>query len=604
MDGGDAMCEGGSSAPSSPMKSSIGGGEEPLEPMCLSTSTCEACEECETSAPVWACDVCEMRLCGMCFDVLHRKGRRAAHPRRALNGDAPPLSDEEEGPSPTNASKSLARKALSALFPSSSSSSAPSFAPTVPLGSSRPMSERAKYIPLRLAFEERRSLRLVEAALTVCDYTARVDQVFKTPAHREQRVLEQVTAVLEGLLLSEDYKAGRELLDERNYEEHEGFFQEMFEVARRYKVMNPEKMRGEYGKMLYLLQDAGTASIRRHLHLNLDGGIRTVSKLLGEKGGLRVLDDPLIHTATQEILPDPGKTRGQIQQEIKKKERAIEHLADKYESRSLSADEIRHCFYSICDNNSFLNSNRVPIDKMLRLLWEFFAPDRFDPGYSLAIVQGQDGARLTHSHERQFHFVNQSMTLWREITDDMFRLWMLAEGDLLSTDGPNAYELKDTGQGLHRLQQCPRTFYAMQDLLHKVQRRAGNWIGSSVIHLGDHNVPNALMFIDKYNQVPRILGPIVNTLEQVEKIAGEDDSVRRLIDRSFGGIHKCKKDILYDFFRYAFDGSGGDTFFDAGSCIDGRLTSAWNWCSQLSHKPFYAIFKLTGFTGFDGEFDR
>ena len=39
-----------------------------------------------------------------------------------------------------------------------------------------------------------------------------------------------------------------------------------------------------------------------------------------------------------------------------------------------------------------------------------------------------------------------------------------------------------------------------------------------------------------------------------------------------------------------------------GSCIDGRLTSAWNWCSQLPQKPFYPIFKLTGFIGFDGEF--
>ena len=31
-----------------------------------------------------------------------------------------------------------------------------------------------------------------------------------------------------------------------------------------------------------------------------------------------------------------------------------------------------------------------------------------------------------------------------------------------------------------------------------------------------------------------------------------------------------------DFFRHGFDGSGGDNYFDAGSCIDGRLTSAWN----------------------------
>ena len=36
------------------------------------------------------------------------------------------------------------------------------------------------------------------------------------------------------------------------------------------------------------------------------------------------------------------------------------------------------------------------------------------------------------------------------------------------------------------------------------------------------------------------------------------------------------------------------------SCIDGRLTSAWNWCSQLQTKHFYPIFKLAGFTSFDG----
>ena len=64
----------------------------------------------------------------------------------------------------------------------------------------------------------------------------------------------------------------------------------------------------------------------------------------------------------------------------------------------------------------------------------------------------------------------------------------------------------------------------------------------------------------------------------------------------------ARKAILVDFFRHGFDGSGADNFYDAGSCIDGRLTSAWNWCSALPSKPFHVVFKLAGFTSFDGQF--
>jgi hypothetical protein len=40
---------------------------------------------------LWACDTCSMELCEMCFDVLHRKGKRARHIRRARNGPSPVL---------------------------------------------------------------------------------------------------------------------------------------------------------------------------------------------------------------------------------------------------------------------------------------------------------------------------------------------------------------------------------------------------------------------------------------------------------------------------------------------------------------------------------
>jgi Protein of unknown function (DUF2009) len=49
-------------------------------------------------------------------------------------------------------------------------------------------------------------------------------------------------------------------------------------------------------------------------------------------------------------------------------------------------------------------------------------------------------------------------------------------------------------------------------------------------------------------------------------------------------------------------GSGGTNYNEAGSCIDGRLTSAWHWCSKLDRKTYKYIFMLSGFSGFDGSF--
>ena len=50
---------------------------------------------------------------------------------------------------------------------------------------------------------------------------------------------------------------------------------------------------------------------------------------------------------------------------------------------------------------------------------------------------------------------------------------------------------------------------------------------------------------------------------------------------------------FYGFYEFLGD--------DGGSCIDGRLTSAWNWCSKLHKKPYYNVFMFTGFQGFDGD---
>ena len=138
--------------------------------------------------------------------------------------------------------------------------------------------------------------------------------------------------------------------------------------------------------------------------------------------------------------------------------------------------------------------------------------------------------------------MQQSLTLWREVANDMFRLWCLAEEDLLRAEVP--YELRDTGQGLQRVQAAVQTSQAVHALLHKVQSRAaGGWVGSSLIHLGDSNVPNALLFIDKYSQVEHILNPILRTIDALKELHREPH-LGRWIDSSFGGVQRLRDTIL------------------------------------------------------------
>ena len=103
-------------------------------------------------------------------------------------------------------------------------------------------------------------------------------------------------------------------------------WQDIFEVGRRHKIMNPDKMRSEYGKLVYLLMDASEPTIQDLLEFKAVRPLRTVHALLEEKGGLAVLSDPLMHRATREI-PSQGRPRFEIQRDIKDKERSRETLA-------------------------------------------------------------------------------------------------------------------------------------------------------------------------------------------------------------------------------------------------------------------------------------
>lgn len=52
--------------------------------------------------------------------------------------------------------------------------------------------------------------------------------------------------------------------------------------------------------------------------------------------------------------------------------------------------------------------------------------------------------------------------------------------------GGGEYRLRDTGQGLHRVQAAPRVSRFMNRMLSKLHSQVkGGWQGSSAVHLGD-----------------------------------------------------------------------------------------------------------------------
>ncbi|CEP10523.1 hypothetical protein [Parasitella parasitica] len=542
------------------------------------------CVECNDQEASVFCEQCDEDFCEVCHGMLHRTGTRKLHTAKKLNPTYANEKQEKEDNAASAASNgsekkgkekedAIMKQALLEMDGTIINSNGPTFGDY--------MTKRSKTVPLRLNAEERQYLRLLDAALNVSEYTDKIDII--SYSNKSKRIVGQIRdlcAIISGLLVSGDYKTGAQLFAKNNVRENAEIFQRIFEVGRRHKIMNPEKMRSTYGKLMYMLMDSVIPDVENYLGFSCVTPIKTVYDFLKSRESVDVLHDDNIVLATREISSDM-KTRQQIDAEVQRKKYAVQAICEKHANERISKEDIERCLLSMSDNNAFLKANRDPCDKMLKYLSKYFTPTKYDDGYSLAISAGRHGHRLTHSHSTQYTYVHQSVTLWREIMNEMFLLWSMADEDLIS---PSAYRLTNTGQGLQRIQPCPNVSRVIHKILSRTHKKCGSWVGSSVVHLGDKNVPNSFMFIDKYNQVSRILTPIVSTLDQLETLQN-DPEVADYVTNEFGGIEQCRKDILHDFFTHGFDGSGGDNYFDAGSCIDGRLTSAWN---------------CKGFVGFDG----
>lgn len=455
----------------------------------------------------------------------------------------------------------------------------------------------------------------------MCEYTDVVDVTFShTRKSKMSRIIESLVDVLSiscGLIVANNLSKGEAIVSGRSLNDNVPLFADLFEIGRRHKVTNPSKMRATYGKLVYLLMDSESHSVKSELRIDFVKPLLTVHAFLKERGLLDLLADPLLQAATQAVSDHFGeKTKREVRAAAQGKSAAAAQLLAKYSER-ISAAELTRVLDSIADHEAYLDFNAAPVCRMLEILKASFDPARPVDPYSLALssrgggavkkafssLYGSGGggfasgflgggAKLSHDHQTQHRFVLQSLTLWKEIMVCMPALWILADMDM--TQEP--YRLVDTGQGYQRLQSCPRVRAEMSAILGRVQAAAGSWVGLSVVHLGDRDVPNALVFIDKYTQVPRILAPIVQCIEYLPRLV-EDRAFHQYVSAEWGSIDGLRLQILSDFFKHGFDGSGDD----GGSCIDGRLTSAWNWCSKLHKKPYYHVFMFSGFQGFDGD---
>jgi len=467
-----------------------------------------------------------------------------------------------------NAGSNASNMDLDAAFPSD-----PKLSQIVSGFHGRKWTELARFIPVRLNVSERRILALLDRSLRVSEYTDNVD-IYLSRRERQSSIdseLAKFKSVLSGQFIAMKMSRSVESLTDE-------WFQDVFEVGRRYKAMNPDRMRETYVKLMYMLQDSRQSTAFCEWSQK---PMVTVASWLDsiEIDKKDFLSDPLLDEFVH------GGSRA-----------ALAALVDKHLSPPKSRENIELLADSIKDYCLLVDSFLNPVSELLSYLNSFFD---IKSGKSLAIRAGENGARLTHSHARQFQYVTQSLRLWREVLMYFMPIWLKAEEDLLSSP----YRLADTGQGLNRVQSAPNCSRFMHTIVDKVQRDLeGSWIGSSVVHMGDHTVANALMFLDKYCQIPRILSPVAHTLRQLSKeFAHAPPVVRQYIESEFGGVVEAQTMICCDFFKHAFDGSGADNAYDAGSCIDGRLTSCWNWCAKIEKKRFFPLFLLTNFVGFDGQ---
>jgi hypothetical protein len=292
------------------------------------------CIECEDRAAVVDCVECCDEFCAVCYLALHRKGQRSKHAMRPKPGHEGLVLQQT----------SLMRD----LSHADDLDAAIDFGATpqqeAAFDTDLDFAFRAQFIPVRLQYKERQLLRLLQAQLSVSTYTDSIDRADLKSNKRVHAQIMKICAFLSGLAVSVNYTEGQKLLQSRQWKVHEKFFCMMMELGRRYKVLNPDRMRTEYGRLMYLMMDATRNEVQQLLGFNVRSSMVTVESFLRQRGAEEMLKDPLMEIATRAIdqMSDEGKkTRTDIRSEVKRKEAAVKQLARKYRSSKIEDEDVK-----------------------------------------------------------------------------------------------------------------------------------------------------------------------------------------------------------------------------------------------------------------------
>merc|ERR1712137_498992 len=367
------------------------------------------CVECEDVPAGVKCVECDDEFCGLCYQWLHRKGKRAKHTIESVHEKGKPVQLNVEGTT-EHFVQSFSNNGKEESPKTKTYSQA-----SVVFQSPEEFIEQIKTIPLRLTAEERKLLSLLEGALNISEYTDKVDVSRSMSGFNFgfwsfssfgrgrdddrkdqviQRELNEVFSLVSGLFTATDFLRGKKLVA-NNFSENCEFFQTVFEVGRRFKIMNPDKMRDPYGKLMHLLQDAVKPS---NCSFEVITPIKTVYRLLKENECI-----PLVEKYYKEfiiasdVIPDDCLDVHFANDE---KNRAKEFLQKIFvaDSKILTEEQLELCISSVNDYHSYIKSNCYPVEVMLGHLKHYFDANAAETkAKSLEIRSGMGGSCLSHS---------------------------------------------------------------------------------------------------------------------------------------------------------------------------------------------------------------